>query len=163
MAAMFFVKWGLIGLIALPAAELAAFVLVAAVFGWLKATMLLLATSLAGLALLRRSGRAHLAQLRQAVAQDGIGAVDLESPAFAAVLGGILLLVPGFITDVLGAALFVPVARRWFARKLSTLARADRRRREGHVIDLEPNEWRRLDAGRERRWADGQGRRPRRQ
>ena len=139
---MLLVKWAFIGLLVLPAAELVAFLLVAALIGWLWAVVLFVATSVAGVLLLRRSGRANLDRFRAAFAQDGIRAVHLESPGVAAMLGGILLVFPGFITDLLGAGLLVPVIRRWAGRKLAT-ARHNRRRsqRDDHVIDLTPTEW----------------------
>jgi UPF0716 protein FxsA len=151
MWVMSLLKWALIGLIGLPAAELAAFVVVAVAIGWFKATLLLVATSLAGVALLRRSGRDNLAHLREALSQEGLSAIHLERPAVAAMTGGILLVVPGFITDLLGAALFVPPARRWLTRKLGELARAGRGPRDETVIDLAPGEWRRIESGRRQR------------
>lgn len=139
---MLLVKWAFIGLLVLPAAELVAFLLVAALIGWLWAAVLFVATSVAGVLLLRRSGRAHLDRFRAAFAQDGIRAVHLESPGVAAMLGGILLVFPGFITDLLGVGLLVPVIRRWAGRKLATARRNRRRsRRDDHVIDLTPTEW----------------------
>src|SRR5262249_29777319 len=79
--------------------------------------------------LLRKSGRADLDRVRKAVARDGIRAIRLETPGIAPVIGGILLVFPGFITDILGAALYVPALRRWAAGKLATSARRDGRRR----------------------------------
>ena len=60
---MSLVKWGFIGLLVLPAAELATFLLVAALIGWLAAAMLFVATSVAGVMLLRHSGRDNLDRL----------------------------------------------------------------------------------------------------
>lgn len=57
---MSLVKWTLIGLLVLPAAELFAFFLVAALIGWLWAAGLFIATSILGALLLRRFGRADL-------------------------------------------------------------------------------------------------------
>jgi len=58
---MSLVKWVFIGLIALPAAELLAFVMVASLIGWLRAAALFVGTSVVGVLLLRKSGRADLA------------------------------------------------------------------------------------------------------
>jgi UPF0716 protein FxsA len=150
---MSLVKWGFIGLLVLPAAELATFVLVAALIGWLAAAMLFVATSVVGVMLLRHSGRDNLDQLRAAFAQEGFRAVHLETPGVAAMLGGILLVFPGFITDILGAALFLPPARRWLTGVLARSASARRRQSQDHrIIDLEPSEWRQLpDQRRSRR------------
>ena len=156
---MSLVKWTFIGLIALPAAELLAFVMVASLIGWLRTAALFIATSVVGVLLLRKSGRADLARFRAAFAQQGLRAVHLETPGFATMLGGILLTFPGFITDAVGAALFVPLVRGWAAGKLATLAR-DRRqgRRDDRVIDLEPDEWRQIPDQRRRRRRKSKGR-----
>jgi UPF0716 protein FxsA len=141
---MSLVKWIFIGLVVLPAAELIALVLVAALIGWLATIALFVATSAAGLLLLRKSGRADLARLRHAFAREGTGAIGLETPGVASVLGGILLVFPGFITDALGAALLVPTLRRWAAGKVAATAPRARRGRDDRVIDLEPGEWHRI-------------------
>jgi UPF0716 protein FxsA len=139
---MSLVKWTFIGLVLLPAAEIGAFLLVAMMIGWLWTIVLFLATSLAGVILLRQSGRSDLDRVRAALAQEGLRAVHLETPGFAPILGGILLVFPGFITDLLGLALFVPRFRRWAAGALGETFRKRRRRRDtATVIDLEPDEW----------------------
>jgi UPF0716 protein FxsA len=142
---MSLVKWAFIGLLALPAAEIVSFLLVAVLIGWIWAALLFVATSVAGVLLLRRHGRHELERFRAAFAQDGIRAVHLESPGVAAMLGGILLVFPGFITDLLGAALLVPPLRRWLSGKLAQARRDRRRRKHGdHVIDLAPSEWQQI-------------------
>ena len=50
---MSLVKWAFIGVLLLPAAEFAAFVLVALAIGWLWAALLFLGTTAAGLLVLR--------------------------------------------------------------------------------------------------------------
>jgi len=142
---MSLVKWAFIGLLVLPAAEIIFFIAVAALIGWLSAVALFLTTSVAGVMLLKRSGRADLERFRAAFARDGIRAVHLESPGLATIVGGILLVLPGFITDILGVALFVPVLRRWGAAWLASAARERRRAsRDPSIIDLEPSEWQQI-------------------
>jgi UPF0716 protein FxsA len=149
---MSLVKWSFIGVLLLPAAELAAFVLVAATIGWLRAAALLVATTVFGVLLLRRSGRENLRHLRGALARDGLRAVRLETPGAAAVLGAILLVVPGFITDLVGAALFLPTTRRWLSGALARLARPPKSQpRNNRIIDLDPAEWHRIPDRRPRR------------
>jgi UPF0716 protein FxsA len=156
---MSLVKWAFIGLLVLPAAELAVFLLAVALIGWLPAAALFIATSVVGVLILRHRGRGDLGRLRTAFARDGIRALHLETPGVAPAIGGILLVFPGFITDILGAALFLPAVRRWAAAKLARARRERRRRRRDHrVIDLEPGEWRQIpdprrDRGRKRKGA----------
>jgi UPF0716 protein FxsA len=147
---MSLVKLVFIAVLVLPAAELAAFLLVAALIGWIPAAALFVATSVIGVMLLRKSGRQNLAQLRTAFAQDGIRSLHLETPGAGAMLGGILLVFPGFITDALGAMLLLPPLRRWLANMLTRRAEAaaQRRRQDQQIIDLEPSEWQALPDGR---------------
>jgi UPF0716 protein FxsA len=147
---MSLVKWAFIALLLLPAAEIGIVILVALLIGWLWTIILFLATSAAGVILLRRSGRSDLDRARAAFAKDGFRAVHLEMPGFAPIVGGILLVFPGFITDLLGLALLVPRFRRWASARLRQAARQPRRSRPGEitVIDLAPNEWQQITDGR---------------
>jgi UPF0716 protein FxsA len=145
---MSLVKWTFIVLIGLPAAEILGFLLVAALIGWVRAGVALVATSILGILLLRRSGRRDLARLVDGLRRNGIAALRLDSPAAATMLGTILLILPGFITDLVGATLFVPALRRWAAARLpqQTRSRAPPHGQTAHdrVIDLEPGEWHRV-------------------
>jgi UPF0716 protein FxsA len=143
---MSLVKWSFIGLLVLPAAELVTFVLVASLIGWFRAAVLFVVTSVLGFLLLRHSGRRDFDRLRSAVAQEGIRGLHLETPGAGTMLGGILLVIPGFITDVLGGVLLLGPTRRWLTGMLTRRAEAIQRRRrdEQHIIDLDPADWRQL-------------------
>src|SRR5262249_13996755 len=91
--------------------------------------------------ILRRSGRSDIARLWAAFRRDGIRAIHLESPGLGPMLGGILLVFPGFITDVLGALLMLPAARRGMRGMLARSRAARQRQRNPAVVDLTPNEW----------------------
>ena len=138
---MSLVKWGFIGLFLLPLAEMAVFVAVAVAIGWLPAVCLFLATTILGLVILRRSGRSDLDRFRDAFRQDGFRAIHLESPGLGPILGGILLVFPGFITDALGALLLVPLVRRKLRRVVARARETRRRQRQPEVVDLTPKEW----------------------
>ena len=138
---MSLVKWGFIGLFLLPVAEMAAFVAVAITVGWFWAACLFLATTIPGLLILRRSGRGDIDRFREAFRRDGIRAIHLESPGLGPILGGILLVFPGFITDVLGALLLVPAVRRKLRGLLADAREARRRQRDPAVVDLTPKDW----------------------
>src|SRR5438105_2831858 len=109
---MSLVKWCFIGLLLLPAAEVLAFVTAAALIGWLPACALFIAISVIGMLLLKRSARADFDRLRTAFANEGLRGMHLDTPGAATMLGGILLVFPGFITDLLGGILLVPGLRR---------------------------------------------------
>jgi UPF0716 protein FxsA len=121
-----------IGLLAVIAAEIVVFVVVAHWLGVGLALVLLLAMSLLGGWLLRREGARAWRKLRE-VGLDGrpIGA-DV-SQGLLGLLGGLLLAMPGFITGVVGLALLVPPVRRFAGiaaqrlaeRQLSSAAAGD--------------------------------------
>ena len=138
-------KWIAIGLLALPPIEILAFVLVAAAIGVTGALLLMIATTIAGVMLLRQGGRGQVTRLRTAVADgDAIGTV-VQASGIARVAAGILLIVPGFVTDALGALLLVPAFRRWLGATIRHAVTAKRRQAgEPAVIDLAPSEWERV-------------------
>jgi UPF0716 protein FxsA len=139
--AMSLVKWGFIAFLLLPVAEIAAFAAIALAIGWLPATCLFLATTILGLLLLRRSGRTDIDRFRDAFRRDGIRAIHLESPGLGPILGGILLVFPGFITDVVGALLLIPLVRRKIRARIARRRETSRPQRKSAVIDLSPEEW----------------------
>ena len=109
----------LLVLIGLPAVEIFAFIEVGSAIGWLLAVVVLLGTSVLGAQLLRIQSRSAIERVSVAVSEH-------RAPAAAAIdgvlgfLGGVLLVVPGFVTDALGALLVFPptraLTRRWLSR-----------------------------------------------
>jgi UPF0716 protein FxsA len=154
---MSFVKWAFVGLLVLPIAEIMTFIVVSVIFGWLQTVMLFVATTVLGIYVLKRCGRADLNRLRSAVTKGGLRAIHLDTPGLGAIVGSVLLIIPGFLTDILGLLLFVPRLRGWIGATLgATLGRARRERRPRSpvkpktgpdVIDLEPDEWRQITDG----------------
>jgi UPF0716 protein FxsA len=137
------VKWVIIAVLFLPVAETALFILVAAIIGGIWALALTLATSLIGIWVLRRTGRGRIARFRVAVADTNVTWIEANTPGFLSVLAGLLLLLPGFLTDVIGAALLIAPVRR---RCAATFRHWVRKRDQGDrsVIDLAPGEWEQL-------------------
>ncbi len=108
---MSLLKWAIFGLLALPLAELVTFIIVALYIGFLAATALTILTSLAGAAIIRNAGGGALARARTAFGDGVITRVELDGPGVLTVVAGFLLLIPGFITDVIGAALLLGPTR----------------------------------------------------
>jgi UPF0716 protein FxsA len=138
---MSLVKWAFICVLLLPAAEFAAFLLVALAIGWLWAALLFLGTTGAGLLVLRRAGRRDFDRFRSTLGAQGIKAINLETPGLATMIGGILLVLPGFITDVAGALLLLPMTRRFIRAAIGRAVKKQRAARQPDVIDLAPDEW----------------------
>ncbi|PMR72606.1 FxsA family protein [Billgrantia endophytica] len=86
--------------------------------GLLPSLVLVLATGFVGLYLIRREGTAALARARRRMEQGEMPSNELLTGA-AMIFGGILLLAPGFLSDVLGVMCVIPGARRVLARLMA--------------------------------------------
>ncbi|MGC2854696.1 FxsA family protein [Novispirillum sp. DQ9] len=108
----------LILFIAVPLLEIAVFIQVGGVIGPWPTIALVLLTAVAGTMLLRSQG---LATLRRAQASLDRGEMPLREVAdgMCLLFAGVLLLVPGFVTDILGLLLFLPPVRNGLLGRLS--------------------------------------------
>lgn len=100
----------LLAFIGVPALEIFVLIQVGGVIGIGWAILLVLAVSVAGGWLLRREGKRAWDALRTAVEQGKLPDKELLDAALVLV-GGTLLLTPGFVTDVFGLLLMIPVTR----------------------------------------------------
>lgn len=142
---MSLVKWAIFGLLMLPFVEIAVFVAVALKLGFLAALALMILTSLAGMAVIRNAGHGDVARVRTAFGERTISRVELDGRGFLTVLGGFLLVLPGFVTDVLGALLLLPPTQTLIRAALRrALVRAERETARPGVVDLSPDQWRRV-------------------
>ncbi len=124
-------KWLLLALLALPLAELAAFIAVASAIGFLAALGLLLATSFAGALVLQHAGGSHIARVRTAWDNGSFTTLQADSGGALVLLAGILLLIPGFITDAIGLLLLLSPLRQLVMRQLRPWRAGQTRRRRG--------------------------------
>ena len=134
------VKWFLLAMILLLAAEVAAVLAVGAILGLPRTLLLLVATSFIGVAVLRHPGPARIARLHEAVAKEGIAGLEAGGDAFMTIAAGILLLIPGFITDAAGLLLLLPPVRHWIGRRFRHHLRTGPAGSPG-VVDLERGQW----------------------
>ena len=97
-------------LIALPIAEITAFILVGGAIGVLPTIGLVVLASDGGAALLRVQGFGAMSRIRQEL---DAGRAPGQALAHGAMimLAGILLIIPGFVTDFFGLLLFIPPVR----------------------------------------------------
>lgn len=110
----------LLAFLLFPVAEVFVFVEVALAIGWLWALVLALGSSILGALLFRIQGRLAIERMARAVSErraPGPAGID----GALGLLGSALLVVPGFITDAMGALLvLVPtrvLVRRWISRR----------------------------------------------
>jgi UPF0716 protein FxsA len=134
--------------VVVPIAELAVVIQVGQEIGVLWTVVLLVADSILGSVLMRAQGRVAWRRFNEAIAAGKVPAREVLDGALV-MFGGLLLLTPGFLTDVLGLLLLIPPTRRLvraaLARRLvhRMVASATARRPrgddvvEGTAVDVE--------------------------
>ncbi len=135
-------------LLAIPVAELWFIVQVADGIGVLRTILLLFLVSIAGAWLLKHQGLATWRRMRETLEQGQMPAKEVMDGALI-LLGGALLLTPGFLTDIVGLVLLFPVsragikgvARKYLARRAKRRGVARRRpgTYEATVVKVERN------------------------
>ena len=142
---MSLVKWAIFGLLLLPFVEIALFVMVGLQLGFLAALALTILSTLAGMSVIRRAGHTDVARVRSALGERTITRKELDGRGFLTVLGGFLLVLPGFLTDILGLLLLLPLTQHAIGAALRrAVTRMERTRGRADVVDLPPDQWRRV-------------------
>jgi len=102
----------------LPLAEIAGFILVGRSIGLWPTLSLIILSAVVGIMLMRVQGFGVLTRLRRTASEGGLPGKELADGAMV-VLAGLLLLIPGFLTDLLGIALLFPPIRRGLWNRLT--------------------------------------------
>ncbi len=101
--------------VTVPLAELFLLIEVGGWIGALPTILLCLATAVLGAALLKQQGVQTLARARGHLDRGALPALELLE-GIALAIGGVLLLTPGLVTDVVGFACLLPFTRQWMVR-----------------------------------------------
>lgn len=162
-------------LLAVPLAEIAAFVFIGGMIGIVATLAMVLVTAVIGTALLRWQGFGIMARISAETNAGKVPGRDLAHGAMILV-AGVLLLTPGFVTDSLGFLLFVPAIRdlawRLIKSRMTIIATSaagasftsgvpprngggDRRRDGSTVVDLDSDDYQRDP---DSPWSDANGR-----
>lgn len=105
--------------IVMPIAEIAVLIKVGgAIGGWTTIGIVIL-TAIVGTFMLRQQGMATLNKAQQRMQSGEMPAQQLLE-GLLLVIGGVLLLTPGFITDFFGFCTLFPVSRAFLAKKLAS-------------------------------------------
>jgi UPF0716 protein FxsA len=96
--------------ILVPIAELYVIIKVGEAIGLLPTLLLLLADAVLGSMLLRHQGRAAWIRFNRALAEGRLPHKEVFDGVLV-IMGGALLLTPGFLTDILGLILLIPPTR----------------------------------------------------
>lgn len=106
-----------VGALLLVIVEITVFVLVAHAIGWWWAVLAGFVTTVLGGSLLKREGVKAWQRLRSAVSEGRPPGGDAGT-GVAGLAGALLLLVPGFVTDVAGLLLLIPPVRAFAGRRI---------------------------------------------
>ena len=101
----------------LPLAEIACFIVVGRHIGLLATLSLVVLSAFVGLLLMRMAGFGALARLRQSGREGKAPGKELADVTMIFIAGA-LLLVPGFLSDIIGLALLMPPVRRFLWNRL---------------------------------------------
>jgi UPF0716 protein FxsA len=110
-----------------PLLELFILIEIGSRIGALNTVALLVLTAVLGLALLRLEGLRTVRQIQMTLTQGDIPAEELLDGVLI-FTGGILLFIPGVLTDVFGLVLLIPYTRmhfkRWLRRRFDRMVAA---------------------------------------
>ena len=110
-------RYALIAFITVPLVEMIILIEIGGLIGAIPTVGLVILTATIGLWLLRLEGTATLARVQEKLAQGQLPETELLE-GIMLLIGGALLLTPGFITDGLGFACLLPGLRRPIARRI---------------------------------------------
>ncbi|MFF3703263.1 MULTISPECIES: FxsA family protein [Pseudomonas] len=117
-----------------PVLELYVFFKVSTAIGFFPALLLIIAGSALGVLVVRVAGLATALRARASLQRGELPAEDMFHGLMLA-LGGGLLLLPGFISDVIGLIVLLPFSRRLLANKLRQRAEAQAMRQRAFGDD----------------------------
>ena len=137
----------LLAILSLPLIEIAVLIFVGSNIGVFPTIGLIILTGFLGMLLLRIQGFAVISRIRTEM---GSGQVLDKSVADAAMiaLAGVFLIIPGFVSDIIGILLFLPPVRaliRTAIGKRVTIVRSNSGAQPG-VVDLDPADYHRTDS-----------------
>lgn len=118
-----------------PLIELALLIQVGSAIGVLPTLLLVIGTAILGGILLRIAGVATAWRAREKLARGELPEQEMLEGLLIAVGGGLLLL-PGFISDLLGVLCLMPFSRRLLANKIRLRAAEQAMRQRAFADDL---------------------------
>ncbi|AVB21860.1 MULTISPECIES: FxsA family protein [Pseudomonas syringae group] len=119
-----------------PVLELFLLIRVGMSIGFLWTFLLVVATSMLGLFVMRVAGFATALRARESLARGELPAQEMLEGLMVAVGGGLLLL-PGFISDILGVICLLPITRRLLINKVRRRAEDQAMRQRAFADDLQ--------------------------
>lgn len=100
-----------------PLIELALLIKLGNVIGLWPTIFIVIATGVLGAALARSQGTQVISAIRAEVTEGRLPTESLIN-GLLILVGGVVLLTPGLLTDLLGFSLLIPFTRNWFKKEL---------------------------------------------
>ena len=131
-------------IIIVPIIEIYLFIKIGSQIGAFNTVLLIFLTAFVGLIYVRYEGFNTLKSAIGQVVKNEVPLFEIMSGA-ALVIGAFLLILPGFLTDVLGLFFVIPITRKLFFKKLTSKYRIKKKNFiEGEYEDIDDknkNEW----------------------
>ncbi|MEO6013488.1 MAG: FxsA family protein [Devosia sp.] len=133
--------------LALPLIEIALFIVIGQAIGVVPTLLGVLIAGIAGMLVIRWQGMAALGRLQTTLQRGELPAKQMGD-AMLIGLGGVLLLIPGYFSDLIGILLLLPFVRHAIYALLArnfrvvTVAGEPVRPSDPELIELEPDDWR---------------------
>ncbi len=137
----------LLAILSLPLIEIAVLIFVGSNIGVFPTIGLIILTGFLGMLLLRIQGFAVISRIRTEMDSGQIPDKSMADAAMIA-LAGVFLIIPGFVSDIIGILLFLPPVRaliRTAIGKRVTIVRSNSGAQPG-VVDLDPADYHRTDS-----------------
>ena len=121
--------------IVVPLIEIAILVKLGTLIGFLPTMLIVIGTGVLGASLAKSQGLEVWRRIQDELRARNVPAEELVE-GLLILMGGILLLTPGLLTDLFGFLMFIPWTRSWFKKWLGKKFREKVRRGETRIIHL---------------------------
>ena len=131
-------------IIIVPIIEIYLFIKIGSQIGAINTVLLILLTAFVGLIYVRYEGFNTLKSAISQLVKNEIPMFEIMSGA-ALVVGAFLLILPGFLTDILGLLFVIPITRKIFFKKITSNYKDSKKKiidgEYEDIDDLNKNDW----------------------
>ena len=121
-------------IIGIPAIEIYLMIKVGGVIGALNTVFLIFFTAITGVYFVRIAGLSTLKSGFNQLVKNEIPVYEIISGA-ALAFAALLLIIPGFLTDIIGFLLIIPVTRKFFISSISSRLKKNKDRNNDDIIE----------------------------
>ena len=119
-------------IIGIPAIEIYLMIKVGGVIGALNTILLIFFTAITGVYFAKLAGLSTLRSGLGQIVKNEIPIYEIISGA-ALAFAALLLIIPGFLTDILGFLLIIPVTRKFFIKSISS--KFEKKKKDENIIE----------------------------